>query len=90
MGYEIRYPEIGKEKKKRQPLRFLVLAGVAFFLFVHLVHHCWPEGWQLLRQVMVPQRCIQTVTALVEQLTTGTPPTEALAAFCQHLMEGDG
>lgn len=90
MGYQVRYPAVGKEKKKRQPLRVLVLAGVAFFLFVHLVHCRWPEGWQLLQQVMVSQRCSEAVAALVERLNTGTTPAEALAAFCQWLMEGGG
>ena len=90
MGYQVRYPAVGKEKKKRQPLRLIVLAGVAFFLFVRLVYHRWPEGWQLLQQVVVPQRCIQAVAALVERLNTGTAPAEALAAFCQWLMEGGG
>lgn len=90
MGYQLRYPAVGKEKKKRRPLRLIVLAGVAFFLFSLLVHHRWPEGWQLLRQVMVPQRCSEAVTALVEQLNVGTSPAEALAAFCQCLMEGGG
>lgn len=88
MGYRVCYPAVGKEKKKSHPLRVLVLAGVAFFLFVQLVQHRWPEGWQLLQQVIVPQRCIRAVTELVEQLDIGVSPAEALTTFCQCLTEG--
>lgn len=86
MAYQVRYPVVGKTKKKRR-LRRGVLTGVAFFLFVQLVHHCWPEGWQTIRQVFVPEENVRAVAAFVEQVKAGTPASEAVTAFCRSLME---
>lgn len=89
MGYRIDYPGVGKGKKTRRPRRAM-LTGVAFFLFLWLVHRFWPEGWQVLSGVLWPKNTAVAVQTLVEQLKTGTSAAEALAVFCQSLVEGSG
>lgn len=89
MGYRIDYPGVGKRKKTRRPRRAM-LTGVAFFLFLWLVRRFWAEGWQILTNVLWPKNAASAVQTLVAQLKTGTSAAEALAVFCQSLVEGSG
>lgn len=87
MAYQVRYPTVGKKQKNGQPLRRVILTGVACFFFAELVRHCWPVGWQMLRQVFLPEDLTRAVSVFVEQLKTGTSAPEALSVFCQRIME---
>lgn len=87
MGYQVHYPPMGREGKRRRPWRRVVLTALAFFLFVQSVRLLWPEGWQVLQQVFLPRQSMEAVTVFVEELKAGTPAQEALTAFCQNWME---
>lgn len=87
MGYTIEYDPCGAkyEVRRTHPLRFTVLLICAVGLFLILTLNFWPEGWKILRSVLIPGEdfiTLQAIMNMIHSLKAGAPVTAALEAFC--------
>ena len=92
MGYKIVYgspPEEGERSVSRWG-RIRLLTAVFLLILILGARLFWPEGTELLRQVLLPEEAGVTQTAfsqMVTQLQQGEPFGQAVAGFCQYVVE---
>ena len=88
MGYRIVY---GKDPVCRNAAgtgRLRVMTAAAMLLFVVLVRCAWPEGREILRDVLIPEeRMIAAFSDMVAQVDNGQGIGEAVTAFCRTVVE---
>ena len=92
MSYRIEYgsavPVRFQEKKRKSHLR--VLTALFMLLFALGVGQFWPEGQRMLRDFLLPGEPTvteQAFSGMIEHLTGGVPLEEAMAAFCQQIID---
>lgn len=92
MGYRIEYePQTRTSGKSGRFVRRIQILTAAFFLlFVLLVRQAWPEGTQMLREILLPGEPSFTQTAfqtMLGDIRQGTSVQEALTVFCQQMID---
>lgn len=93
MGYRIEYDMgIGKfEVRENRKDKFPVLVAGAFVLFLLLTWSLWPEGAEVLRDILIPGDNAVTVQAMKDMshnLKNGVALSDAVTAFCQDVIQG--
>ncbi len=91
MGYRVDYGPVrkirGMEKRFSRPA---ALTGLFFFVFLLMTAFLWPEGVQVLRDLVVPGDPAVTaaaVEALTDDLRSGAPAMETIYQFLQRMLE---
>lgn len=88
MGYRIVY---GKDPVCRTAVetgRLRVMTAAAMLLFVVLVRCAWPEGREILQEVLIPEdRMVAAFSDMVAQVDNGNGIGEAVTAFCRTVVE---
>ena len=86
MGYRIVYGADPFAQERSGKSRLRLWTAVFAMAFVMLVRSFWPQGTELLRQVLLPGD-----NAAYEQMRTdiqaGEPIGDAVTAFCRSLVE---
>ena len=88
MGYRIEYLS---HKKEHRLWIVLPMTWAFFLLFCLLVHLFWPQGQQLLQELLWPGDAAvtrQAAEAMVQQLRWGVPVSEAVETFCMTIING--
>ena len=92
MGYRIVYGRV--KKLRRMDSRIApraALTALCFLLFCILVSAFWPEGTEVLRNLLLPGDPVVTAAALEDlsgELRAGASVGEALKHFCLRILEG--
>ena len=91
MGYQIRYYSEGTERENqgKYKVRRKLFAIGFFLLFLGAVYRLWPDGWQLLRYILIPgDPEITEVSAevFVSELQAGKPFRDAAGAFLRDIL----
>ena len=93
MGYRIVYgegPVVWKNEKIRWG-RVLLFGASCFAAFCMLTIHFWPEGSQILQQMLYPGDLRDTQAALhhlATRLRAGEALSDAVFVFCQEIVDG--
>lgn len=91
MAYRIVYEET-KEKKKRRDKPFLpvpLMSLLIFLVFLMMVGTFWPEGAGIIRKALIPgdpDKTIQALTVMSQELRSGAPLGDAVESFCQGIL----
>ena len=92
MSYRIEYgsavPLRFQEKTRRSHLR--MLTALCMLLFALGVGKFWPDGQRMLREFFLPGEPTvteQAFSGMIGRLTDGVPLEEAMAAFCQQIID---
>lgn len=90
MGYRITYGPKRKpyiEKKDKQFSK-VYLSVVFFAVFLIFVHYAWPEGWNLIKWIILPDwkvwACLENFTC---ELFAGGSFQETINCFWQEICE---
>lgn len=86
MGYRIVYGEDPFEDALRKKSRLRLLTAGFMLALVVLVRCGWPQGTDLLRQVLLPRENT-AFRQLTEDLQAGEPIGDAVMAFCRATVE---
>ena len=89
MGYKIVYGEDIKISPSSRGNRIRVLTAPFLMAFCLLTGALWPEGRELLRDVLLPGVPTATESAfhnLVNDLRVGEPLDDAVTAFCRRVI----
>ena len=92
MGYRIEYgpmPGVWKSGRK-EPLRLQAMTAAFLLLFVIGVRFLYPEGTELLRNLLLPGEKTVTEAAfsgMLAQIRHGEPVGQAFTAFCQEIID---
>lgn len=92
MSYRIVYGPMPDPPGKETNSWCRVLTAVFLLLFVLGVRMVWPDGRELLRNLLLPGEPGVTEVALVdlvEDLRSGTAVGESFTAFCQQVIHGE-
>lgn len=94
MGYRIDYDKgtARYEVSRNRPWRRFVLTAVCFVLFLVLTGWFWPEGSDLIRDILIPGNDAVTVHAFAkftEELREGTSIRDAVTVFCREVLIGE-
>lgn len=89
MGYRIVYgedPFVGESAPKS---RLRPLTAAFALAFVILVRCTWPQGSQILRQLLLPQTdgTGAAFQQMAQEIRAGEPVGEAVTAFCRGIVE---
>ena len=89
MVYRVVYGEDPFEKPKQSTGRLRLMTAGCALAFVVGVRCMWPQGTEILRQVMLPTE--NASTAAFRQMTAdmqaGEPLGDAVEAFCRAVVE---
>lgn len=88
MGYRIRYgPEPEFERQPPKSRLQVLTAGFAL-AFVMLVRLLWPQGADLLRDVLLPGEDVTTAafTQMAADIQAGEDVADAVTAFCRSVV----
>lgn len=93
MGYRIEYDKGSKayEVRKEHSLRFPVMVASCLVLFFLLTWVFWPEGVELLREMVIPGDNAVTTQAwdtMVDSLKSGASVSDAVTVFCREIIHG--
>lgn len=93
MAYRIEYDtKVGKyEIRQNPPTGFPVLLAAVLVLFLAVTFLFWEDGAAVLKDVLIPGDDAVTILALqtmTEELKSGVPVRDALAAFCSDVIHG--
>lgn len=93
MAYRIEYDTLNKKYEIVTPrsLPFPWMVAMAFVLFLFLTAAFWPEGWEVLRDVVIPGEDAVTLRALSGMsgnLRAGMDLGEAVRTFCEEVLDG--
>ena len=94
MSYRIVYGPERKAVKERDlsSLRFRSLIAGFLLLFALIVKLLWPEGTEVLREVMIPADLNATEQAfqcMMEDLRSGENLGDAITVFCRQIIENE-
>ena len=92
MGYRVDYQPIKKVRNMEKRVTHVpVFAGLCLLLFFFLVFSCWPQGVEVIKEIMIPGEPDITIAAM-EQLSVllmdGERFGEAFEVFCRTVAEG--
>lgn len=91
MGYRIDYQQISAIRHGYiSRTRAGILTGFFFLVFLFLVTSYWPQGRDLLRQLLIPGDPDVTIAALetfAQELQEGTTFSDAAKTFYQSLLD---
>ena len=90
MGYRIIYGEEKKQEGKGRGFRILVMSVGFFFLFLQVLSHFWPEGMELMHNLLPMKEAEQTFRAaeiFSQELASGFSIRDAAANFRDTLLE---
>ena len=90
MAYRISYDAEKQSKKTLSPFRCLVLTACFFACFLWLVSSFWPEGQELLRQLLIPgdpDITLEAAEVIAQELGSGFSMTDAARNFCLAVLE---
>lgn len=86
MGYRVIYgPVRDKHTRPRRKWLFIGMVCIFFALFCALAQHFLREELALLYQILLPNTSIE---ALIRQLKDGENIVQAVAAFCEDVLNG--
>lgn len=89
MGYRVEYQTVRKVRRMEQKKSGqAALTAVFFVVFLIITTLLWPEGREVLREILLPGDPAVTVAALetlAEELQTGVQLGDALENFCQSI-----
>ena len=90
MSYRIEYqPMKWPGSRERGSLRRAALTGVFFLLYLLLVDAFWPQGRELLRELLIPGDPDVTMEAFgifAHAIQSGSPFADAAEVFCRTIM----
>lgn len=91
MGYKIVYGDgpWDYDKKVESGSRVRILTAGCLLLFCMLVRMLWPEGCELLRDVILPGELSateQSFQVMLSDLRLGEPMKDALRTFCMDVV----
>lgn len=90
MGYRVDYQPVKKVRgAERRRSRVLALTGLCLIVFLILVNSVWPQGMELLRELLIPGDTAVTVAALEDlasELGAGEALSGALENFCRRIL----
>ncbi len=94
MSYRIVYgPEIQPEKKQGSSTTRLRTMIAAFLLLCAVtVKLLWPEGTQVLREILIPTDLTLTEQAfqsMMDDLRSGEDLGDAITVFCKQIIENE-
>ncbi len=94
MGYRVEYGSVKKVRgsETRAP-RAAAFTALFFLLFLLLVNTFWPQGAEMLRDIVLPGDPAVTAAALEEftmELKDGAKLSGAFTAFCQRILADAG
>lgn len=94
MGYRIVYPSAGELGNVHSwGFRRVALTGLSLILFCSIVSFLWPEGKQVMQEILFSGD-LSVMAMAVEEFTRkireGTEIREAFAVFCSEILEGAG
>lgn len=92
MGYRVEYQPVKKVRGvEKRTSRVPALTALFFLLFLLLVNGFWPQGAEILREILIPGDPTVTVAALetfTQELQTGEELSIAFEDFCRTILEG--
>lgn len=91
MGYKIVYGDrpSGSAKNVESGIRLQVMTAICLLVFCVLVRTFWPEGCELLREVIFPGELSvteQSFQVMLADLRMGEPLKDALTTFCMDVI----
>ena len=93
MAYRVVYGPMPKAAPKGRSLpRVRVLTAAWLLVFSLGVRQLWPEGREVLRQLLLPgeQTAAQTAfDGMLEELRAGETLGEAVTAFCRQIVQDE-
>ena len=90
MGYRIIYAEEKKQEGKGRRFRILVMSVGFFILFLQILPHLWPEGMELMQNLLPMRQAQQTFRAaevFSQELASGFSLWDAADNFWNTLLE---
>ena len=92
MGYRVDYKPIKKVRNMEKRITNVpVLTGICLLLFFFLVFSCWPQGMEIVQEMMIPGEPEITLAAMeqfTDLLMDGASIGEALEVFCNTIQTG--
>lgn len=92
MGYRVEYGPVRKVRNVEKRISGKAsMTALCFLVFCLLVGILWPEGREMLRQILFPGDPAVTTAAfneLTSEIRAGTNVTVALQRFCAHILKG--
>lgn len=93
MAYRIEYDGGNQKYEIIMPRQesFLWMISAALMLFILLTAFFWQEGWEVLRDMLIPGDDTVTLNALsglMGNLHGGMELGEAIRAFCEEVLNG--
>ena len=86
MGYTVTYgPAGGKSERHRGKFTFILLTGFFFALFCMFARYRYSEELRTLSGIIFPGGAVET---LIRDIQEGESVTDAVAVFCQDLLNG--
>lgn len=90
MGYRVDYQPVKKVRNaEKRKSRVPALTALFLMLFFFLVFSFWPQGGELLRELLIPGDPDTTVMALeafAQDLHDGETPAIAFETFCRSIL----
>ena len=95
MGYRIDYscPTIRQNTTYHAKGAVLPMTAVFLAMFILLVHFFWPQGRQVLRELIIPgdaDTTVHAVTTFVAELRYGNSFSGAAEVFCREILNHAG
>ena len=90
MGYQIIYSDEKNEKGKGRGFRILVMSAGFFLLFLTVVSYFWPDGMELMRNLLPMEDFDQTFRAaevFSQELASGFSIKDAAGNFWDTITE---
>ena len=93
MSYKIVYgPEITAQQQRTTDTRFRTMVAGFLLLFALTVKVLWPEGTQVLREMLIPtdlNATEQAFQSMMEDLRMGEDLGDAITVFCRQIIENE-
>ncbi len=90
MSYQVVYPGGQEKQPKKKPTSFVLMLCGCILAFVLLTARFWPEGAQVMQQLLLPGDAAVTAAALEDfaaELQAGEQLSGALENFCRSILE---
>ena len=90
MAYQIIYDPNLKQDSKGNGIRRLLLTTAFFLCFLWMVGNLWPEGRELLKNLLIPgnpDMTLQAAEVFAQELGSGFSLADAARNFCIAVLE---
>lgn len=88
LGYRVEYGTV--QKHQHSSRRAVWMTALCFALFLVFVNVCWPQGREVLREILwpgEPAAAKQALETFIDELRWGNSFTEAAESFCREIIQ---